>query len=47
MVKICSCRLATESADSVAGLIWEQICFKSNKLTEKYSNDKNKDLITN
>ena len=30
-VKICSCRLATESVDSVAGLIWEQICFKSIK----------------
>ena len=33
MLKICSCRLATESADSVAILIWGQDCFK---LTEKY-----------
>ena len=31
MVKICSCRLATESADSVVVLIWGQNCFKSNK----------------
>ena len=35
MLKICSCRLATESADSVAVLIWGQGSFKSIKTNRK------------